>query len=188
LPEYQGLGIGKKLKWAQREWALKLGYDLITWTMDPLQAKNANLNLHSLGAMSKTYLPNFYGKTSSLSLVPGLPTDRLLLEWPISHKKAEMRRREKYDEYDLAGLAIALEKKPGDGGFPGSPSLSLKKKFILVEVPAKMRALGKNPQLISAWQKALRKVLSLYFRKGYAAIDLVFKERCFYVLEKLTEA
>jgi len=184
LPAYQGLGLGKKLKWAQRHWALKLGYDRITWTMDPLQARNANLNFHALGAMSKTYLSNFYGTMSSLTLAPGLPTDRLLLEWPIGHRKLKMRRRRKYDEWDEAKLCIALEKKPGDGGFPDRLRLSLKEKFILVEVPRQIKAMGTKSHLVSAWQASLRKVLSHYFKRGYAAIDFLFGERCFYVLEK----
>lgn len=188
LPVYRGFGIGKKLKWAQRESALKLGYDLITWTMDPLQAKNANLNFHTLGAMTRTYLPHFYGATPSLMLAPNLPTDRILIEWPISKKKVEMRRRGKYDEYDEAKLRRVLENKSGENdSLPDRPRLSLKEKLILVEVPRKIKALEKNPHLVSAWQTGLRKVLTHYFRRGYAAGDFLFGERCFYVLEKLTK-
>jgi predicted GNAT superfamily acetyltransferase len=188
MPAFQGLGIGKRLKWAQRKWALKLGYDLITWTMDPLQARNANLNFHTLGATSRIYLPHFYGATPSLTLAHNLPTDRLLMEWPISKKRVEMRRRGKYKEYDEAKLAKALEKKSSDEAFPDNLRLSLKEKFILVEVPRKMRALERNPHLVSAWQRDLRKVLIHYFRRGYSAIDLLFGKRCFYVLEKSSKA
>ena len=45
LPEYQQRGVGLRLKWAQREEALSRGIGLMTWTFDPLQARNANLNL-----------------------------------------------------------------------------------------------------------------------------------------------
>jgi predicted GNAT superfamily acetyltransferase len=188
LPAYQGLGIGKRLKWAQRDWSLRLGYDLITWTQDPLQARNANLNFRTLGAMSRTYFSNFYGTTPSLTPAPDLPTDRLLLEWPIRSPKVEMRRRGKDDEYNIAKLAIALEKTPGGGDLPASPRLSLKERFILAEVPARIRALEKSPALISSWQGALRKVLSHYFRRGYAVVDLLSGERCFYILEKRARA
>jgi predicted GNAT superfamily acetyltransferase len=186
LTAYQGFGIGKRLKWAQRDWALKLGYNLITWTMDPLQARNANLNFHALGAIARTYLTNFYGQTPSLTLAPGLPTDRLLVEWPINQNRVEMRRQGKYDRFNEAKLAKALGKKSIDQDSPDRPRLNLKEKFILVEVPRKMRASGKNPHPISAWQTALGRVLSRYFRRGYAASDFLFAERCFYILEKMT--
>ena len=66
LPEFRGLGLGKALKWAQGEESLRRGFRLITWTFDPLQARNANLNLQALGAVSRTYFPNFYGLTPAL--------------------------------------------------------------------------------------------------------------------------
>lgn len=189
MPRYQGSGVGKTLKWAQRERALKLGYDLITWTMDPLQAKNANLNFHTLGAMTKTYLPHFYGATPALTLAPNIPTDRILIEWPIRKKKVETRRRGKYDEYDEAMLQKALEKKPGDqDSLPDSPRLSLKEKLILVEVPRQIKVMGIKPHFVSAWQTSLRKVLSRYFGRGYAVSDFLFGERCFYVLEKSSKS
>jgi predicted GNAT superfamily acetyltransferase len=185
LPGYQGFGVGKRLKWAQRDWALKLGYNLITWTMDPLQAKNANLNFHALGATSKSFLPDFYGHTPSLTLAPGLPTDRLLVEWPISLNRVKMRRRGKYDRFNEAKLAKALGKKLIEQDSPDHPHLNLKEEFILVEVPRKMRGSSKKPDAVSAWQTALRRVLSRYFRRGYAVSDFLFGDRCFYVLKKI---
>ncbi|MBC7350575.1 MAG: GNAT family N-acetyltransferase, partial [Candidatus Aminicenantes bacterium] len=80
LPQFQGYGLGKKLKWAQRREVLKLGLDLITWTYDPMQGQNANLNFHTLGVICRNYLPDFYGETPQLRLGPGIPTDRLLVE------------------------------------------------------------------------------------------------------------
>ncbi len=202
-PEYQGLGIGKKLKWAQRDQALDLGYDLITWTVDPLQAKNANLNIHSLGAVTRTYLPNFYGMESALVLGPNIPTDRFLMEWRIKEKSVEMRRRGKFDEYDQASLPRALERKsrraqgsekmpdaganqspPAKFGRPGTPRLDLADRRLLAEVPPAINALRKKPEVIAAWQKVLRVVLRHYFRQGYEAGDFLFGDRCFYVLSR----
>lgn len=79
-PEYQNLGVGRQLKLAQRADALARGIDLIEWTFDPLQTRNAYFNLVRLGAIVRSYIPNFYGNTSS-PLHGGLPTDRLVAEW-----------------------------------------------------------------------------------------------------------
>ena len=83
LPDYRNLKIGKKLKWAQRKAAIQMEYDLITWTADPLIARNAKLNFHTLGAKAKTYHKNYYRSLPSLSLASGVPPDRLFIEWAI---------------------------------------------------------------------------------------------------------
>jgi len=88
LPEYQGHGIGKQLKLAQRQDALNRGFDLIEWTFDPLQLGNANFNISHLGAIVREYLPRFYGSTTS-QLDAGLPTDRLVAEWWIRDARVQ---------------------------------------------------------------------------------------------------
>jgi predicted GNAT superfamily acetyltransferase len=87
-PEFQGQGIGKRLKLAQRQYALARGFDLIEWTFDPLQPGNANFNIVHLGAIVREYLPNCYGSTTS-ALDSGLPTDRLVAEWWIREPRVE---------------------------------------------------------------------------------------------------
>jgi predicted GNAT superfamily acetyltransferase len=82
LPEFRDLGIGRRLKLAQREDALARGIPLIEWTFDPLQTKNAYFNICRLGAVSRLYLADVYGSTSS-PLHAGLPTDRLVAEWHL---------------------------------------------------------------------------------------------------------
>jgi predicted GNAT superfamily acetyltransferase len=82
LPEFRDLGIGRQLKLAQREDALARGIPLIEWTFDPLQTKNAYFNICRLGAVSRRYLADVYGSTSS-PLHAGLPTDRLVAEWHL---------------------------------------------------------------------------------------------------------
>ncbi len=84
LPEYENRGIGRRIKMAQRDDALTRGFDLIEWTFDPLQIRNAHFNLTSLGTIVRRYLPNLYGHTSS-PLHGTLPTDRLVAEWWIGH-------------------------------------------------------------------------------------------------------
>jgi predicted GNAT superfamily acetyltransferase len=82
LPEYRNAGVGRQLKLRQRDDALARSIDLIEWTFDPLDLKNAYLNVERLGAIVRRYLRNQYGVSSSV-LHGGLPTDRLLAEWWI---------------------------------------------------------------------------------------------------------
>jgi predicted GNAT superfamily acetyltransferase len=80
-PPLQNAGIGVKLKWGQRDLSLKTGVPLITWTFDPLQSRNAHLNIVKLGGVVRRYCPNYYGANSSSALHRGLDTDRLFIEW-----------------------------------------------------------------------------------------------------------
>lgn len=80
LPEYRNQGLGRRLKLAQRNEALERGFDLMEWTFDPLEIKNAHLNLARLGAVCRRYQADFYGPSTS-PLQGGLPTDRLYAEW-----------------------------------------------------------------------------------------------------------
>ncbi|MGH9753118.1 MAG: GNAT family N-acetyltransferase [Blastocatellia bacterium] len=79
-PRLQNAGIGVRLKLAQRDHALKTGVPLITWTFDPLQSRNAYLNIVKLGGVVRRYCVNYYGVSSS-AFHRGLDTDRLFVEW-----------------------------------------------------------------------------------------------------------
>jgi predicted GNAT superfamily acetyltransferase len=79
---YRNQRIGARLKLAQREEALGRGIRRMEWTFDPLEIKNAFLNIHKLGAIVRSYSENFYGVSSS-RLQGGLQTDRLVAEWWI---------------------------------------------------------------------------------------------------------
>jgi predicted GNAT superfamily acetyltransferase len=83
---YRNRGLGRVLKLAQREDAIQRGFELIEWTFDPLEIKNAWLNLMKLGAIARRYYVNHYGYTSSV-LHQGLPTDRLLAEWWLKSRR-----------------------------------------------------------------------------------------------------
>jgi predicted GNAT superfamily acetyltransferase len=83
LAEYRNTGVGRTLKLTQRDDALARGIDLIEWTFDPLEIKNAFFNMERLGAIVRRYVPNQYGTTSS-PLHGGLPTDRCIAEWWIA--------------------------------------------------------------------------------------------------------
>jgi predicted GNAT superfamily acetyltransferase len=77
---YRNYGLGRRMKLAQREEALERGFALMEWTFDPLEIKNAYLNIEKLGAITRRYSVNQYGNSSS-PLQGGLPTDRLVAEW-----------------------------------------------------------------------------------------------------------
>jgi predicted GNAT superfamily acetyltransferase len=86
--EYRNAGLGRRMKFFQREDALKRGFELIEWTFDPLEIKNAYLNIEKLGAIARRYNVNQYGITSS-PLQGGLPTDRLIAEWWLKSKRVD---------------------------------------------------------------------------------------------------
>jgi predicted GNAT superfamily acetyltransferase len=86
--QYQNAGLGRRLKLFQREDAIVRGFELIEWTFDPLEIKNAYLNIAKLGAIARRYTVNQYGLSSS-PLQGGLPTDRLVAEWWLKSKRVE---------------------------------------------------------------------------------------------------
>jgi predicted GNAT superfamily acetyltransferase len=88
VAEYRNSGVGRTLKLAQRDDAMGRGIDLIEWTFDPLEIKNAFFNMQRLGAIVRRYVPNQYGTTSS-PLHGGLPTDRCIAEWWISSPRVK---------------------------------------------------------------------------------------------------
>jgi predicted GNAT superfamily acetyltransferase len=86
--EHRNCGLGRRLKLLQREDALARGIELIEWTFDPLEIKNAYLNIEKLGAIARRYNINQYGVTSS-PLQGGLPSDRLIAEWWLKSRRVE---------------------------------------------------------------------------------------------------
>jgi predicted GNAT superfamily acetyltransferase len=86
--DHRNGGLGRQLKLMQREDALARGIELIEWTFDPLEIKNAYLNIEKLGAIVRRYNINQYGITSS-PLQGGLPSDRLIAEWWLKSKRVE---------------------------------------------------------------------------------------------------
>ncbi len=86
LPGFRDAGIGARLKLAQRDHARRQGIRLIEWTFDPLESRNAYLNIEKLGAIVRTYEPNLYGSTTA-SLQQGLESDRLIAEWWVDEQR-----------------------------------------------------------------------------------------------------
>lgn len=110
--DYQNKGVGARLKWAQREKALREGRKLIKWTWDPMLARNAHFNLNRLGATVDTYLDDFYGIDYGADERPGLPSDRLSATWHLDF--ARVNALAKGEESPFAGKRVTTIAIPTD--------------------------------------------------------------------------
>jgi predicted GNAT superfamily acetyltransferase len=145
LEPYRDQGVGRRLKFFQREDALARAIALVEWTFDPLVAKNAYFNLMRLGAITRRYVPNAYGITTS-PLHGALPTDRLVAEWRLSSTRV--------------GRIVA--------GRKATPAFS--KKAVRIAVPAAIEELKITaPREAAHLQNAVRAQFTRWFAKGYAA-------------------
>ncbi|WP_345800728.1 GNAT family N-acetyltransferase [Microbacterium sp. AZCO] len=83
LPEYQRHGLGRVLKQHQRSWAFARDVGHITWTFDPLVARNAHFNMRVLGTRVTEYLVNQYGPMDD-GVNRGDETDRVMVVWALA--------------------------------------------------------------------------------------------------------
>lgn len=111
-PEFQNHGIGAKLKWAQRARAVSEGINYIKWTFQPVLPRNAHFNLDRLGAVIRTYRPNFYGTDCDSNADVGnigLDSDRLFAEWILdSPKVVALSKGEVWEEADEVKQKIEI--------------------------------------------------------------------------------
>ena len=101
--EYRDSDLGYKLKLAQRERALAMRVQQMTWTFDPLQSKNAHLNFNKLGVVADTYKVDFYGPETSSSLHRN-GTDRLWVKWPLTSRRVQARLQGKSNRAEVLDL------------------------------------------------------------------------------------
>jgi predicted GNAT superfamily acetyltransferase len=143
-PRLQNAGIGVRLKLAQRDHAFKTGIPLITWTFDPLQSRNAHLNIVKLGGVVRTYYPNYYGNKSTSAFHRGLDTDRLFVEW--------------WTRSDRVADALAGKRSSISSG--ARPE-------AVVEIPRDIEALKKSDMdKARHWQLQTREGFLRYLREG----------------------
>jgi len=177
-PRARGLGVGLRLKWAQREEALRRGLRLVTWTFDPLRAENARLNLHRLGAVARELLPDFYGETTS-ALHHGLPTHRLLVRWELDSPRVV--RRAAGDRTTAARSAPLVNDVTLRGESPvSSPArLDLAAPELHLEVPSDWDAVCRADRgLAREWQETVRRAFASLFERGYVAVDCIRVAGC----------
>ena len=198
LPEYRNHNVGYQLKMAQREEALNRNIDLITWAFDPLQSKNAHLNINKLGVIACSYDINLYGETSSSKLHSGLGTDRLLAEWwLVSDKVKTIIDRDAHDaEKKLPAKGLNInETRHDEHGFlvPVDPDLALSDEVLLLEIPADIDEMKiANIDAAHRWRELIQKAFLHYFNAGYYVNSLQVERkgdtrRVCYVLERLTK-
>lgn len=89
LEDLRHQDIGSRMKLAQRQHAIKAGVPLIIWTFDPLQSRNAHLNINKLGAIVRRYEDNYYSEGLSTVFDSEVPTDRIFAEWWVSSPHVE---------------------------------------------------------------------------------------------------
>ena len=170
-PNYQSLGIGKLLKDEQRKFAKEVGYDLITWTFDPLESRNAYLNMTKLYGICNTYLENCYGEMED-GLNKGLPSDRLQIEWWISSERVEEKWIPQISSYDRPFVVVQSEK--------GNPMIYVNLEEIPsdshgieVPVPENIQLIKKKePDLALDWRMKIRTIFQILFGEGYALVGL----------------
>ena len=81
--------IGFRMKLAQRQHAISAGVPLIVWTFDPLQSRNAHLNINKLGAVVRRYEVNYYSEGLSTVFDSDVPNDRVFAQWWVSSPHVE---------------------------------------------------------------------------------------------------
>lgn len=194
LPHYQNQNIGYQLKLAQRDMVLSQGIGLITWTFDPLECRNARLNLHKLGATCRTYLRNLYG-TMHDELNAGLPSDRFQVVWHLhsQHVQAHVQQtapRPTLDNLLASGVPIVNPHPPAPDTLDTLPDEQLASHdCVLVQIPLSFQAV-KSASLEEAhmWRTHTRTLFEHLFEQGYVASDILLDEtRCYYVLQRQKE-
>ena len=140
--DHRNGGLGRRLKLLQREEALARGIELIEWTFDPLEIKNAYFNIERLGAVVRRYVLNQYGTTTS-HLHGGLPTDRCVAEWYL----------------DSARVLAVLDGRPVDHD-------SVVERVAVPEDIAELRQ--KEPKRARDIQRNLSEAFLAHFQRGLA--------------------
>jgi len=176
LPGYRGRNIGFRLKLAQRDIALRQAVRLITWTVDPLLAANAHLNLRKLGAIVQHFRPNYV----ELAGADSLRADRLLVEWWVTQRRASQRAqgrgsRLSLQQYLWADAPIVNPaRKSGSKLSPAAAPQFSGTSLALVEIPPDCTVLeAEDRSLATAWRQHIRHVFQRLFAQGYIITDFV---------------
>lgn len=192
LPGYQNQHVGYRLKLAQRDFARRRGLALVTWTYDPLEGRNAWLNIGRLGAVCGHYLRNFHGEMTGINA--GLASDRFYVAWwvgseHVTGRLAPQRPRPDYAAL-LAGGAVPLNTPTGGGpglAIPPAGFVHSDQPLLLAEIPADFQRLKQQDMpLARQWRDHTRRLFEHYFAAGYQVTDFARSDpgRAFYTLER----
>ncbi len=199
-PDYRNRGVGFSLKRAQWQIVRHQGLDLITWTYDPLESRNAHLNIHKLGAVAHLYKRAVYGSMRD-ALNSGLSSDRLQVELWVNSARvrkrlgAAPRRQLDISQYFSAGAKLLNPTEVEAQGHPVPPELEEplpfedtgSHPFLLMEIPAFFQQLKLSDQeLAGKWRVQTRDLFENLFKAGYMVTDFAHTPgehpRSFYVL------
>jgi chorismate synthase len=183
LPAWRSLGIGAHLKWFQRGWCLDRGIQTVRWTVDPLRAANAVLNIHQLGGLASTYYIDYYGAMQGIDA--GVPTDRLLVEWQLDSTRVTERSIQRLPELPYLDAQPTL--LVTDDGL-SSPLLSLDCSPISIPLPEDFIHLSKTDlPLAQEWRMKTRCLFQHYFSVGYQIVDFTRLGGPAYILTQTAE-
>lgn len=176
-PEYRDTHVGFRLKLAQRERAQALGIHEITWTFDPLQSRNANLNFARLGVFSTSYRIDFYGTASSSALHRN-GTDRLWVQWPLGSSRVRHRidgRDFRMDWIDaLAHLHPLVRFDASGAPRRGELAAAVQKQRLAIEVPSNIGEIEeKDASLSREWREATRWAFREAMQAGFFVAEFV---------------
>jgi len=168
---YRDLDLGRRLKLAQRERALTLRIQEMTWTFDPLQSKNAHLNFGKLGVVSDVYRIDFYGPETS-SVLHQNGTDRLWVKWPVASRRVRDRLQGKDyrpEVLDAFSRLQPLVQFNGDGRpLRNDLSAALARQRIAIQIPSDIGAVEqKDLGLAREWRQATRWAFTEALRAGF---------------------
>lgn len=163
-PEDQHAGIGLELKRAQRAWCLERGIDTVTWTFDPLVARNAFFNLEKLGAVADRFHRDLYGPMND-AFNAGDRSDRLEVRWALRSARVEAALAGRLPEA-AAGDAVLVDERAGVP-VPGAPSDA---PVLVVRIPLDYHVLRRaDPGAGAAWRDAVGDALEQAMAAGYRA-------------------
>jgi predicted GNAT superfamily acetyltransferase len=175
LDGYRHLDLGSRLKQAQRERALAMGVQEMTWTYDPLQSRNAHFNFSKLGVVSDTYKVDFYGPETS-SILHRNGTDRLWVRWVLNSRRVRDRltgqntRVETLDAMRLLAPLVRFD----PSGKPGRADLaeSLARQRISIEVPGDILEIERTDMgLAQEWRGATRWAFREALKAGFVVAE-----------------
>ena len=154
----RGSGIGRALKERQRSELASRGVHRIAWTFDPLQSRNAHLNVNRLGARVVEYVDDMYGSTDS-PLHLGMATDRLVV---MSEPEGLAAARHPVVKADDAPILTLSELGGGSLTDVVSP-------MVLVEVPWNIEGIVQSDSSLAIrWRIATRRHFHFAMARGYA--------------------
>lgn len=173
-PEYQGLGVGLKLKLAQREWALSKGFRRMAWTFDPMQSGNANFNFNRLGTTARNYSVNHYGDMQD-GINAGLASDRLEAQWQLdSPRVAALAEGGAQDNSPPPLAAVNLVYVDAANQLRHEQPEDFNDARYSIEIPFDIAGLkAANLQRAKTWQLSVRRAMMALLGAGYVVSGFV---------------